>query len=191
MIKVIDNLLTPSYLKELQNHFLSQNCEWYYNDNLTGDDSYQNIGSFGLVNKLHWHGYFSGTQTSFLTKALVFSALDEVEKLLRSPQEILRVRADMTLYNPSNYRHEVHTDFEDEHMTAIFYLNTSDGNTVIFDRKGEKLLKEVEPVENRLVIFDGLLKHTGHSPSKHKSRALINMNFMDPELLRKNDVRNY
>ncbi len=191
MIRIIDNLLTPSYLKDLQQHFLSQNCEWYFNDNLTGDDSYYNIGSFGLVNKLHWNGYFSGTQTSFLIKALVFSALDEVKKVLKCEQEILRVRADMTLYNPLNHKHEIHTDFEEEHTTAIFYLNNSDGNTIIFDREGKKLLKEIEPVENRLVIFDGLLMHTGHSPSKHKSRALINMNFIDPELLKNNDIQNY
>jgi len=187
MIKIIDNLLTPSYLKDLQNHFLSQNCEWYFNDNLTGDESYENLGSFGFVIKLHWDGYFVGSQTSILIKALTFTALDEVEKILQCPQQIIRVRADMTLYNPLNYRHEVHTDFEDEHTTAIFYLNTSDGNTVIFDREGKKLLKEVEPIENRLVIFDGLLQHTGHSPSTHKSRALINMNFANKE----NDLRNY
>ena len=89
----------------------------------------------------------------------------------------------MTLYNPEKYRHELHTDYSYEHTSAIFYLNSSDGNTLLFDREGTNLLTEVEPIENRLLIFDGLLQHTGHSPSMHKSRVLINMNFMTPELI--------
>ena len=32
--------------------------------------------------------------------------------------------------------------------------------------------------ENRLLIFDGNLPHTGHSPSKNKFRILINMNLL-------------
>jgi len=182
-IKVIDNLLPRRCLEDLQSHFLSENCEWFYNDNLTHDDSYDSLGSFGFNMRIHWNGNFIGNYSSTLLRSLVFTSQGEVERHLDREQRIVRVRADMTLYNSNNHRHELHTDFSHEHTTAIFYMNTSDGNTLLFDRDGDKLLQEVEPIENRLVIFDGLLQHTGHSPSKHKSRVLINMNFMDPQLV--------
>lgn len=58
MFKIIDNLLPKSYLKDLQNYFLSQQGDWNYNDNLTGDDSYAILGSFGFTMRLHWKQMF-------------------------------------------------------------------------------------------------------------------------------------
>ena len=89
----------------------------------------------------------------------------------------------MTVYCPESYQHERHVDMEEENTTCIFYLNTSDGNTSIYDRNGTTLLKEIEPIENRLVIFDGKYLHAGHSPSKNKNRVLINMNFVTPQTM--------
>lgn len=184
MIKIIDNLIPVSYLRDLQNYFLTPVGEWYYNDTLTYSKSKNSLGSFGFTMRLHWNGHFISNFAGTSVRGLVFSALEKVEEFVEKPQQIVRARADMTMYNPEKYCHELHTDFVDhEHMTAIFYMNTSDGNTLLFDRDGKKLIQEVEPVENRLVIFDGLMQHTGHSPAKHKSRILINMNFMDPELV--------
>lgn len=183
MIKIIDNLLPRIYFEELQHHFTGDECRWFFNNSLTGDDSLESIGSFGFNLKLHWNGYFVDNYESILTKALVFTAQERVEKLVKEPMQIVRVRGDMTVYNSLNHRHELHTDFQYEHMTAIFYMNSSDGNTLLYDREGNELIQEVEPVGNRLLIFDGMMQHTGHSPSKHKSRILINMNFMTPKLV--------
>ena len=180
MIKIIDNLLPIPYLKDLQDYFLKPSCEWFYNDTLTYSKSGESLGSFGFSINLHSNGKFiSGFAGSFI-RGLVFSAQEKVDEFSQKPHQVIRARADMTVYNPEKYRHELHTDlYGDEHMTCIFYMNTSDGNTLLFDRKGENLIQEVEPIENRLLIFDGLMQHTGHSPSKHKSRVLVNMNFID------------
>lgn len=183
MFKIIDNLLPKSYLQELQNYFLTQECEWHFSNNLTGDVSKLNLGSIGFTMKLHWNQMFVETHPATLSRALILSSQDKVEEFTQSSYRIIRARADMTVYNSEKYRHELHTDYPYEHMTGIFYMNTSDGNTLLFDREGKELLKEVEPVENRLLIFDGLMQHTGHSPSKNKYRVLVNMNFMTPELI--------
>jgi hypothetical protein len=183
MFEIIDNFLTDDCLKTLQDYFLTPQCEWHYNPKLTGDESYNNLGSFGFTIRLHWNQSFVDTLAGNLSTQLVFTTLRQVNKFTDKTYEIVRVRGDMTMFNPSIHQHELHTDFSYEHMTAIFYVNTSDGNTLLYDREGKKLLVEVEPVENRVLIFDGLLQHTGHSPSKHKSRVLINMNFMTKELV--------
>ncbi len=183
MIEIIDNFLSESYLKDLQQHFLSLQCQWNYNDHLTGDDSYCNLGSFGFTSRLHWNQNFVNSYSGLLSKGLILFSQAKIQEITEISYQIVRARSDMTLYNPLKYRHEIHTDYPYEHMTAIFYLNTSDGNTVLFDREGKNLLQEVEPIENRLLIFDGLYQHTGHSPSNHKCRVLINMNFMTPELI--------
>lgn len=183
MFKIIDDFLSTSYLKDLQNHFLSLQCEWHYNDHLTNDDSYNKIGSFGFTTRLHWNQNFVNSSCGVLAKGLLLFSQARVQEFAQIPHQIVRARADMTMYNPLEYCHEVHTDYPYEHMTAIFYINNSDGNTLLFDRDGKDLIQEVEPIENRLLIFDGLLQHAGHSPSKHKSRVIVNMNFMTSELI--------
>lgn len=188
MFKIIDNFLSISYLRDLQNYFLNQQCEWHFNSHLTSEDSGKGNGSFGFVIRLHWNQMFLETHSAMMCRALILSAQDKVSEITNTQHLVVRARADMTLYNPENYVHEVHTDYPYEHTTAIFYLNTSDGNTLLYDREGNKLLKEVEPIENRLLVFDGLLKHTGHSPANHKCRTLFNMNFMTPDLI--NDLNN-
>jgi len=183
MFEIIDDFLSTSYLKDLQNHFLSLQCKWHYNDHLTDDNSYHNIGSFGFTNKLHWNQNFVNSSCGVLSKGLLLFSQAKVQEFTETSYQIVRARADMTMYNPLKYCHEIHTDYPYEHMTAIFYINNSDGNTLLFDREGKNLIQEVEPIENRLLIFDGLLQHAGHSPANHKSRVIVNMNFMTPELI--------
>ena len=183
MFKIIDNFLTVSYLRDLQNHFLTPQCDWHFNPHITSKDTSKSNGSFGFVIRLHWNQMFVEDRSGMLCRSLILSSQDKVTEVTEIPHLVVRARADMTLYNPEKHVHEVHTDYPYEHTTAIFYLNTSDGNTLLYDREGKELLKEVEPIENRLLIFDGLLQHTGHSPSNHKCRTLVNMNFMTPNLI--------
>lgn len=171
-MEIYDNLLSKYYLKELQECFL-QHCEWRYCNNTTYglESDSGNLGAFGFGLRLFGDNQYSNSFAAVLSRALLATVHEKVEQLYAPDKySMLRARADMTMYNSEKFRHEFHTDAPFPHVTAIFYLNTSDGNTIIADR-------EVEPVENRLVIFDGLIEHTGHSPSQHKNRVLINMNF--------------
>ena len=183
MFKIIDNFLSVSYLQDLQDYFLTPQCDWHFNPDITDKDTEKSNGAFGFAIRLHWNQMFVENRSGMLCRALILSSQDKVTEVTEVPHLVVRARADMTLYNPEKHVHEVHTDYSYEHTTAIFYLNTSDGNTLLYDREGKELLKEVEPIENRLLIFDGLLQHTGHSPSNHKCRTLVNMNFMTPNLI--------
>ena len=170
---IYDRFLPKYYLKELQDYFLSNCCEWYYQEKISGIESNSNLGSFGFSSNLFSDGAYVLNFPGTLCRSLVSHVQEVVETYNECHQSVIRARADMTLYNPDKHQHEYHTDFDFPHTTAIFYVNSSDGNTVL------KNGIEVEPVENRLFIFDGLKLHTGHSPSKNKSRVLINMNFVE------------
>jgi hypothetical protein len=78
-----------------------------------------------------------------------------------------------------------HVDFPNtpENMTAIYYVNDTDGDTVIFNEEyghqgqlTEK--KRISPKQGRLVVFNGRLMHAGNYPTKNNPRIITNINFV-------------
>jgi hypothetical protein len=83
-----------------------------------------------------------------------------------------------------------HIDGFKEHQTLIYYLNDSDGDTVIFDKmysKGDDYQKNssmslpikqrIKPVANTLLHIDGFQYHSGSNPINTNTRITINFNF--------------
>lgn len=191
MIEVIDDFLSPSYFSFLCSMFDNPEFPWMYTKNITNPKSNkENLNALGFnfsVLKL-----FDGVvklnedhKESFLTLPAIYYIQDRT-----GYPDILRSRFDMTLYNPNEYRHEPHIDINHEDfVSTILYMNDSDGDTLIYNERcykvedldyftGTYTVKQaIKPKANRLVIFDGHYVHTGHSPSKHKDRILLNCVF--------------
>jgi hypothetical protein len=60
-------------------------------------------------------------------------------------------------------------------MVAIYYLNTTDGKTLIKENNG---IKEIECVANSVVIFSNTLQHTGTTQTDKELRYVLNLNYM-------------
>lgn len=86
----------------------------------------------------------------------------------------------------------MHIDREQEHLSIVYYINDSDGDTFIYDtdlvnigdlnhivlnKEFEHfvLKKRVSPKKGRVVIFNGLLPHHSSYPTK-SNRYVINFN---------------
>ena len=163
-MKVIDNFLTNAYHKELLGLMSETQFEWHYNANITNDKE-THLSEFGF-----FHIFFDengGRQSR--TMSFWYPGLLQIQDAVNG-SSILRSRADMTMYTGINFSHEPHVDYEFENIATVYYVNDSDGPTII---EGNL----IEPKANRLVVFDGHVPHTGASPTKHKTRIIINSNF--------------
>jgi len=180
LIRILDNFLTPSYADLLEQKIGSHDQPWFYMCDSTDGEvseildkppSYSfsyNIWSYemGMID----------TPLSNMMMPFIHQLMDEI-----GTRGLIRCRLDMTLHHPANVLHTPHTDFSIPHVTCIYYVNNSDGDTLIYNEKedcGEFTIKKrVSPKKNRLIIFDGDQYHTGHSPVKYRNRILINTNF--------------
>ena len=176
-MKIINDFLEQEYFDELQQYVLSPYFPWYYQNNISMKGSVSNYGfNHKLINPDD-NGYNVGSFNRF-----VYEVSQEV-----GLSNVLRSRLDMTTNRGESMLQEPHVDFTYPHTTTIFYVNDSDGNTVIYnemhgddeiDENELTIKQEIEPKANRLIIFNGLHLHTGHTPGMHDQRVLINSNFV-------------
>ena len=197
MIEVFDNFLPNEYFEELQSKIFGFSQPWYYLNNITFPDKKGDcLGEYGFN---YWIVSKGGLLGDDPTSKMVYNLLMKMRKV--SPyKNIYRSRLDLTLYTGESKRGDIHVDQSNPffpHYATIFYVNDSDGNTVIYNErydgedgdysskviqeKGleEKLTiqQEIEPKANRMVAFDGLYIHTGSVPAKHNTRVILNSNF--------------
>jgi hypothetical protein len=69
-----------------------------------------------------------------------------------------------------------HTDNSCEHYVLIYYVNDSDGDTVLFNENKE-IFAKITPKKGRCLFFNGSILHAGGHPVDNFTRCVINMNF--------------
>lgn len=72
--------------------------------------------------------------------------------------------------------HKKHTDFSFNHLTVLYYVNDSDGDTFFFDDDGN-IIDRIKPKKGRIVAFDGKQLHASSSPSEN-IRVAVNINYI-------------
>jgi hypothetical protein len=72
-------------------------------------------------------------------------------------------------------RQPVHVDYKFNHKVFLYYVNDSDGDTILFD-KNYKIVEKIKPEKGKFLIFDGDILHASSPPVKSKKRMIINLN---------------
>lgn len=94
-------------------------------------------------------------------------------------RSLFRCKANLTIQYPSNPTKYTtpHYDMYENHNVLIYYVNDSDGSTVIFD-EDKQISDIITPLRGRFVLFDGKTLHCGQPPISNKIRVLLNYNFL-------------
>ena len=195
----IDNLIGQNYLSRLYNLTTGQTgFPWFF---LSDDISYQTEAvdrTLGIVNDRKTIGFThllldgDGIESPYLQlfKPLLDSVADHLGNI-----EFFRVRLALQLNNGKENYNLPHTDHEDDHYAALFYLHDCSGDTVFFNEyddpnygtvddrwglaKTQKYTEchRVTPKANRLFAFDGHQFHSSSNPNRHPFRVILNLNF--------------
>jgi hypothetical protein len=105
---------------------------------------------------------------------MIYSAVHAYNPKL-SLRDVYRIRAILNIQQGIG-RTMPHRDLAIPHTTMVYYVNDSDGPTVIFNNNMEVIV-ESEPKKGKAIIFGGHRYHCGTLPEKHKERIAINVNF--------------
>jgi hypothetical protein len=189
--EIIDDFLDPGYYNLVAKTFMEQEgIAWDYSPNISGT----------LRNDLSIsHQGFSHTIFQMKTREahiypLMLPMIERIRYMI-GHKYCYRMRSDMTLQTGERRVFDHHVDINHvKHTSGIFYLNDSDGDTILYNEEcpvGNKErpaledlteYKRITPKANRLLLFEGNYWHTGESPVDSARRVIFNMNFGDEDI---------
>ena len=156
--KVIDNFLDEKIFNNLKNILFSNQINWFFLPAMTKNDHY-------FFNHCFYNLYkpYSEFFNEYITPVL--------EKL--NPLALVEIRANLILKEDNHYQSNFHVDRPFQCKTAILYMNTCNGYTLLDENKKIKIHSK----ENKLLIFNSQIKHAGVSQTDVERRIVINFNY--------------
>lgn len=160
MFEIIDNFLSQEDFNNIKNFMLNSHFPWNLTPVVSNDkENLPMIGSYYFTHEF-WSGFHTEQESQIFAPIL-----NQIEC-----RAIIRIKGNLYPSTETLIHHMNHIDFEFPHRGAIFYLNTNDGLTVIDG-------KEVESIENRLLLFDPTVPHHSTTCTNEKCRINVNFNF--------------
>ena len=170
MIREQKNFSESSYFQEISSLICGNEFPWFYNENISYKNRNNNLNEHGFS---HWIIHPNRPDILTMHQDFFMPLLLNIKKYANK-DKIIRARIDMTIVSTEKFNHDWHKDFDYKNVASVFYINETDGETIVLEKGTKKIIK---PEINKLAIFDGDAMHTGCSPIQHKRRILINSNY--------------
>ena len=174
MFKIIDNFLEPYVADRIEFILSSTEFPWYYHDHIAyKSDTFQQSKILGEEDGLDRYQFVHSFKSNVLNTSSVWfdqSTLPIIDKLKVSFSQVIRAKVNLGLYSGQPYKSAYHIDNTEPHKVALYYVNTNNGYTQF--ETGEK----VYSIKNRILLFDGMIKHRAVKQTDSKPRITININ---------------
>ena len=163
-MRTYKNVFTKDHKKFLNNIFKFERNPFYWADSAVkkGDKSFHFV---------HHAIYDSGKDNSSLAKPLRLLLQEISSKINHSYDHIYRCALNITFCNGYTKKCPPHKDHVFKHKQILIYLNNSDGDTIVLDKKGKEL-KRVKPEAYKIFVFDDS-KHYYYFPKKGVRKVLV------------------
>ena len=184
-ILVIDNFIDKDYQEEIKENLIGDiDFPWYYTEDVTYAFEAGNQGRPCLS-----HVYVDHHDDG--SCEIISDFHDLFLPLLNKACEVLEVSKASIVQGRSFLQFPLNLDSTDDdtphidlsegdrHIVVLYYVVTSDGDTVIYNERTESdnytVKQKVRPKQGRVVIFDGGLYHTAQQALKN-IRCVVNYN---------------
>jgi hypothetical protein len=171
----LDNVLNgPSYESLVNFIFPDEtNFPWYF----YSEAAYKGCDDqvFQFVHMTHRDG--ESTSLNWICET-VKKVVAKVEDQIGKKTEIYRAKFNLLPRQPHSQEDLIlnkHVDKdEDEYISIVYYLEDSDGDTVIYDKHQEEKYR-FTPKANTCIIFKSNTWHRATPPTKNKVRRVLNI----------------
>lgn len=203
MILVKSDAVPVSLFSRILNTVESESFPWFYVKNTAytpGDTQIENLhnGSFSHI------AFDNGRKNSEYSDILEAALLVGLDNLGLTLKRLHRIRIGLIPICSVNNVNPPHVDRVNRHNVALWYLNDSDGDTILYNEKYDpwahggalhndyrdvlwyyenvlkgsvSVMQKISPEKNKMIVFDGLTFHSSSTPTKTKRRIAVNYVF--------------
>lgn len=177
--KIIDNLLTEKEADNIEKYFI-EFLPWYYLGHTCEENEINRLKKiyFNIKEYVNQFSHNFLYQNNLHPISEHFEIIQPILNKIDKRFEVLRIKSNLIPKDESfkDFQHHCpHIDNNDNHLTAIYYVNNSDGDTFLFLDNNQII--RINPIKNRLLIFEGKILHASSSPRQNQCRMVINLNF--------------
>jgi hypothetical protein len=195
--KIIDNLIPTPYQNELEDILDSQTFPWYFSTNISYNHKNKPYEDPFITNAPGL-GHLAFDPETGLENSFIFSKVKPIlyffqDKEKIQIEKIKRVRLRRTTPYPGHtLKHytpphvDLHTS--EEYYSLVYYVDETDGDTVLFNNKFEDVnevvlydksepIARISPKKGRGLFFKGKIFHSGNCPVNYDKRTIINFDF--------------
>jgi hypothetical protein len=170
---LIEKFIPDSFKVLLQNLIDHVNFAWFFNKNSTyeGQD-----GIFQLVHVVKNEYGYTSEHFEKIKPLLYFFEMHtgfEITNIYRIKINMMTQR----ILTEEQNKLAVHTDVEltkDDFVTFIYYVNDSDGDTIIYNKDKTQIVERIEPKAGNCAWFKSNVFHNATPPKDHVNRIVIN-----------------
>lgn len=174
-MKIIDNCVSKFLADEIENIFLDQYTNWWYDSTTAGNipeivTDKKFYETFQFVHPIMDNGRYDSLYSPVVLKIAdtIFSNL-KIEIL-----NYRRIKVNQLLKSNNINSHPPHVDdLSDNMISMVYYINETDGPTYFFNNELQ-LVEKIHPKKNRCVIFASNKLHASSSPILSNRRLVIN-----------------
>ena len=185
-ILVIDDFVSLEYQEKIKQELigLENNFPWHYTEDVTGAGDYDSQHRPAMT---HQYVSLEDDNTSEIISVyhhLFTPMLSKACQYLKmSESKIIQGRSflqfPLSLNSSEDDTPHIDLDEGDVHTVVLYYVVSSDGDTIIYNERTESdaytVKQRVTPKQGRVVIFDGEQYHTAQQPKKG-IRCIVNYN---------------
>ncbi len=169
---MIDNCIPKADQAYLEAMLLSSQFNWTYNANTNYDTNTTQLDDVpqfihGLIRDGKPH-------TAFAKLPMAVAGHFGVPM-----QQILRAKANLMFWQKQPVIAPAHVDDANPHFVFIYYVNDSDGDTILYNDQGA-IAERIAPKKGRGLLFNGATPHSATAPIANRIRMVINFNFSPP-----------
>ena len=189
---IFDDIISESNQTKLEEYIKLSNLKWNYQHNITGQ--YGGTDSLELPANVLKGIDITDTIILDIINSIKFNLLN---KLNMEFEKDYRYKINWTTPISENYNFKnlIHVDMDVAHIVIVYYINDTDGNTVLLNnKKGNsaeshqnnfnginfddfEIVNKISPKKGRAVMFDGNIYHYGEYPTI-TDRFIINFDLV-------------
>ena len=196
--KIIDDLIPPSYQNFLDETLNDDAFPWYFATSIIHNPDNIKFEDENVIDTPGF-GHLAFSPETNSQNSFIFSQIKPILYFLEEKQnitikEIKRVRIRKTTQFPGHTLKKYsppHVDLSEieDYYSLVYYVDESDGDTVLFKNKFDEKTKKtflfekpeeyvrVAPKKGRGFFFKGKIFHSGNCPVNYRKRTIINFDF--------------